>query len=278
MDGLMVLGRGVQIAYAAEVFLMMVLFEKPGARLVRIIKGFDAVLFVLYALFIVWVATLQGVDFLFRESGAYILFGFIAFVFYGMTSRSVFTVKAPSIGLLVIPIVLMSFSLGLRNLTPESTSGLPGAFPPVWLSVHILLAVVGEAALVVAALLGGLYLIEEEAIRRKKRLLLVFRLPPLEFLETTSLRFMEAGFLCLTFGLWIGSYYAVQAFGLGWLIEPKQLFAIAAWAVFGTLLAFKGARLISARKMAIGSALGLVLLLLVMVGVSVCPVGFHRFG
>lgn len=278
MDGLMVLGRGVQIAYAAQVLMMMVLFERPGSRLMGVIKGLDPVLFLLYTLFIAWAVSLQGVGFLFQESGAFILFGFIAFVFYGIASRSVFASKAPSIGLLIVPIVLMAFSIGFRGLRPGTTSGLPWAFPAFWLTVHVLLAVFGEAALVVAALLGGLYLIEEAAIRRKKKLLFVFRLPPLEFLEIASLRLMEVGFLCLTFGFWIGSYYAVQAFGLGWLIEPKQLLAIAAWFVFGTLLVLKGMRRINAKEMALGSALGLVLLFLVMIGVSFCPVGFHRFG
>jgi ABC-type uncharacterized transport system permease subunit len=151
-------------------------------------------------------------------------------------------------------------------------------FPGVWLGVHILLSVFGEAALVVAALLGLFYLLEEAAIRRKKSLPLVFRLPPLEFLERAGARLLEVGFLCLTLGLWVGSYFATESYGVDWLVQPKQMLALAAWAVYGGLLVLKRTRAFDAKGMALGCVAGFVLLLLVMVGVSVCPVGFHRFG
>jgi ABC-type uncharacterized transport system permease subunit len=278
MNGLIVLGRILQLAYAAEAVFTLTLFKRPGEKLPKVVQRLGWACLVLHAAFLVWAIAWRGVDFLFRESGTLVLFGFVVFMFYTVTLWSGFVAKAQSLGLLIVPVSLISFSLGVRGLTLETALNVRWEFSEVWLGVHILLSVLGEAALVVAALLGLLYLLKEAAIRRKKSLPLVFRLPPLEFLERAGARLLEVGFLCLTLGLWVGSYFATESYGVDWLVQPKQMLSLAAWAVYGGLLVLGRTRAFDAKGMALGCVAGFVLLLLVMVGVSVCPVGFHRFG
>lgn len=278
MNGLIILGRILQLTYAAETVFTLMLFERPGEKLPKVVQRLGWTCLVFHAAFLVGAIMWRGTDFLFRESGALVLFGFVVFMFYTVMLWSDFVAKAQSLGLLIVPVALISFSLGVRGLTLETALSVPWEFSGVWLGVHILLSVFGEAALVVAALLGFFYLLEEAAIRRKKSLPLVFRLPPLEFLERAGARLLEVGFLCLTLGLWVGSYFATESYGVGWLVESKQMLALAAWAVYGGLLVLKRTRKFDAKGMALGCVAGFVLLLLVMVGVSVCPVGFHRFG
>lgn len=278
MAGLIVLGRILQLSYAVEAILTLLLFERPGQKLPKVVQWFGWVCLLFHTAFLTWAIAWKGTDFLFRESGALVLFGLVVFMLYSVMLWSGFVAKAQSLGLLIVPVVLVSFSLGVRGLTLETAFNVPRELSGVWLGVHILLSVFGEAALVVAALLGSFYLLEDGAIRRKRSLPLVFRLPPLEFLERAGARLLEGGFLCLTLGLWIGSYFATEAYGVRWLVEPKQMLVLTAWAVYGGLLVLKRTRVLSARGTALGCVAGFVLLLLVMIGVSVCPVGFHRFG
>jgi ABC-type uncharacterized transport system permease subunit len=63
------------------------------------------------------------------------------------------------------------------------------------------------------------------------------RLPPLLAMETVLFRLITAGFALLTATLASGVFFSEQTFGRPLRFDHKSVFTIAAWLVFGGLLA-----------------------------------------
>ena len=67
--------------------------------------------------------------------------------------------------------------------------------------IHIVLVLLGYAALVLTALAAVFYLIQERQLKRKKPMALLERLPPLGTLDNLISKSLGFGFVLLTVGV-----------------------------------------------------------------------------
>jgi len=269
-----ILGRLTQFFYLIEITLLLVAFEKQekiwqslGEKLVHVCV-FSHFLF----LSALWYEA--GLDSFKTRSGALILFSFLVILAYIVSSKGP---KVKNIGIFIYLFVFLCISVSFVQLFKEPSSLVSSVVPKIWLIGHVGLALTGEACFLLAAVFSLFYLFEEEAIKKKHRLPFALRLPPLKLLEDVSIIFLKVGFLVISVGILIGSYFATKAFGKIWIIEPKQVLIILVWLIYGFLLAFRFVFNFDGKRIAIWSLSGFSLLILATIGVSFCPVGFHRF-
>jgi ABC-type uncharacterized transport system permease subunit len=95
------------------------------------------------------------------------------------------------------------------------------------LVVHILLVLLGYAALVLTALASLLYLVQERHLKRKKSMALLERLPPLGTLDGIVSASMAFGFICISVGVVTGASFVDS--GSPWA-DPRLTTAIVTWA------------------------------------------------
>jgi ABC-type uncharacterized transport system permease subunit len=95
------------------------------------------------------------------------------------------------------------------------------------LVVHILLVLMGYAALVLTALASLLYLVQERHLKRKKPMALLEKLPPLATLDGIVSGSMAVGFMCMSVGVVTGATFIES--GSAWA-DPRLATAIVTWA------------------------------------------------
>src|SRR6267378_250815 len=153
-----------------------------------------------------------------------------------------------------------------RAIAPEISNSLV-------LFVHVGAAALGTAALALAFGLAILYLVSERQMKLKRLGKLVARLPSLELIDRAGYRLAVWGFVFLSLTIATGSLVSREATGSTFPLEPKQAFAILAWALFASLIQ---ARLVAGwrgRRVAFLVVAGFVLLIGTYVGLlSAAPV------
>jgi ABC-type uncharacterized transport system permease subunit len=98
-----------------------------------------------------------------------------------------------------------------------------------WLLVHIILVLLGYAALLLTALASVFYLVQERHIKRKRSMALLERLPPLGILDTLISQSMGFGFVLITLGLVTGGTWAFIESGTRWLDNPRIAISFVTW-------------------------------------------------
>ena len=105
-----------------------------------------------------------------------------------------------------------------------------------WLVLHIVMVLLGYAALVITALASVFYLVQERQLKRKRPMSLMSKLPPLGTLDTIISKSMGFGFVLTTIGVVTGATWAFIESGPSW-IDPKITTALITWA-FCLLMVF----------------------------------------
>lgn len=135
--------------------------------------------------------------------------------------------RAASLGLLFFPIVcVMTFVAVLRMPLGTWTST---ATRDTWLAVHIVLVLLGYAALLLTAVASILYLVQERQLKRKKSIALLERLPPLGTLDNLISNSLSFGFVLLTVGLVTGATWAYIETGGTGMADPRLASALITW-------------------------------------------------
>ena len=145
-----------------------------------------------------------------------------------------------------------------------------------WLISHIVLIFTGEAALALACGAGILYLIQEKTIKGKKRGFFFKRLPPLDFLDSTSYSCLVTGFAMLTFGFISGIVYAESVWGRFWSWDPKEVWSAVTWLIYAALLHGRLTAGWQGRRSAIMTIIGFAVLLFTFFGVNLFIGGHHQ--
>jgi ABC-type uncharacterized transport system permease subunit len=148
---------------------------------------------------------------------------------------------------------------GSRAIAPEITHSIV-------LFVHVGAAALGTAVLALAFGLSILYLASEKQVKSKRPGRLFARLPSLDLLDRASYRLAVWGFVFLSLAIATGSLVSHEATGSTFPLEPKQGFAVLAWALFAALIQ---ARLVAGwrgRRVAVLVVAGFVLLIGTYVG------------
>ncbi|MFQ5520513.1 MAG: cytochrome c biogenesis protein CcsA, partial [Candidatus Methylomirabilia bacterium] len=117
---------------------------------------------------------------------------------------------------------------GLRELAPTLRSA--------WISIHVILALLGIAAFVLNFAGGLMYLLQERQLKSKRPGAFYYRLPSLETLDRMTYRALTLGFPFLTAGLILGAVWAGTAWGSVFTFDPLALFSIVSWLIYAATL------------------------------------------
>jgi len=98
--------------------------------------------------------------------------------------------------------------------------------------VHVLLELLGYAALLLTAVASVFYLIQEKQLKSKRAGSLFERLPPLGTLDELISDSMSVGFALITLGVVAGSTWAFVESGTRWLSDPKIGIAFLTWGFY----------------------------------------------
>jgi ABC-type transport system involved in cytochrome c biogenesis permease subunit len=98
-----------------------------------------------------------------------------------------------------------------------------------WLLVHVLLILVGYAALLLTAVASVFYLVQERHLKRKQPRAFFDRLPPLGTLDNLITTSMGFAFAFITLGVVAASTWAFIESGTRWIREAKIVIAFLTW-------------------------------------------------
>lgn len=108
-----------------------------------------------------------------------------------------------------------------------------------WLTAHIVLVLLGYAALVFTAVAALLYLVQERQLKRKKSWGLSLRLPPLATLDELISKSMALGFVFITIAVIFGTTWAFVELKTEWLGHPKIIISFVTWGVYLAMVFFR---------------------------------------
>jgi ABC-type uncharacterized transport system permease subunit len=163
------------------------------------------------------------------------------------------------LGAFVLPVVLvlgLGLPTGLRALVLGPTSR------SAWIWVHVVLALLGLAALVLNFAGAVMYLLQERQLKAKRPGAFYYRLPPLETLDRFTYRALTLGFPFLTAGLLLGVFWAGAKSGRPLTFDPLTLLSVVMWVVYAVTLSGRAAGIWRGRRAAYFAIIGFCALLL----------------
>jgi ABC-type uncharacterized transport system permease subunit len=167
------------------------------------------------------------------------------------------------LGAFITPVTLLLFlgAASRRGLGP-----VPEGVRSALLPVHVIVNVLGLAAFAFAFAFALAYLVQERQLRQKKLGGLFQRLPPLDVLDSLGLKAVLVGFPLLTAGVITGTIWAVRLNPSSFALSAAQGFGLLAWLLFAGVLLLRVAAGWRGRKAAIGTMLGFLCTMAVLVG------------
>lgn len=142
--------------------------------------------------------------------------------------------RIDALGSFIVPLAfLAAASAGVPAPTPVHA---PRTVEHVWLGLHIVLALLGYAALTVTFCVGVMYLIQEHQLKSKRPGTWYHYLPSLTLLDELNAKALLLGFPLLTQGIITGSVWAKYTHGsyLHWSLTSLPL--LLAWLIYALLL------------------------------------------
>jgi cytochrome c-type biogenesis protein CcsB len=190
----------------------------------------------------------------------------------------VFLIVQRYASLLALGAVVLPLAFGLTLGAALGGAGalpVPAVLHSVWLPVHVLLAIVGDALFAIAFSASLLYLVQERRLKGRRGRGTFRHLPSLEALDRVSHRCLVWGLILLTLGIVTGIVWAHEVWGEPWLMDPKLLFTGAIWALYMVLLQGRMTAGWRGRWAAQLTVAGFAVLVLSFVGVNVLGLGSH---
>jgi len=145
--------------------------------------------------------------------------------------------KVESLSVFIFPLVFV--------MTLVATFGNPvvGLSNPVlksaWLTVHIVLVLLGMAALAFTSGASVLYLFQERELKAKKPNKFYYRLPALGTLDELISKFMGFGFVLFTLGVIAGSTWAFMSLQADWIRQPAIGISFFTWGVYLAMICLR---------------------------------------
>ncbi len=157
--------------------------------------------------------------------------------------------KVASLSVFIFPLVfVMTLVATLGN--PVSAWSSP-VVRNVWLTVHIVLVLLGYAALLFTAVGSVLYLFQERELKARKPRKFYYRLPPLGTLDDLISKSMAVGFALITLAVIAGVTWAFIEVKTAWIEQPKIAISFLTWGVYLALVCLRVAAGWRGRKAAI---------------------------
>src|SRR5712691_6236622 len=133
------------------------------------------------------------------------------------------------LGAFVLPVVVL-LSASRTVIIPSALEGLAPTLRSAWITVHVVLALLGVAAFVLNFAGGIMYLLQERQLKARRPGAFYYRLPSLETLDRLTFRTLTLGFPFLTVGLIIGALWAGR-------FDPLIASSAVAWVIYAFTLA-----------------------------------------
>jgi ABC-type uncharacterized transport system permease subunit len=165
-------------------------------------------------------------------------------------------------GAFVAPVVLGLYAVGRLGHSSGARQALASAAGGKLLSAHIVLSMLGVAALAVAASVALLYLWQERNLKQKRGGAMGHRIPPLGTLDQINYRCLVVGFPIYTAAVITGLLGVARH--LGPWFSASHAMAIGIWVCYAALLALRVAAGWGGRRGAVGTLMGFTGALLVM--------------
>lgn len=108
-----------------------------------------------------------------------------------------------------------------------------------WLTLHIVLVLLGYAALLLTAGSSLLYLFQERELKAKKPRKFYYRLPALGTLDDLISRSMAVGFVLMTLAVVAASTWASIYVKSDWIGQPKIVISFFTWGVYLALVCLR---------------------------------------
>ena len=135
-----------------------------------------------------------------------------------------------SLSVFIFPLVFVMTLIGAMR---EPVAAWPNAsLRDAWLAIHIVMILLGYAALLLTAIASIFYLIQERQLKRKTPNRFFDRLPPLATLDNLITHSMGFGFVFITLGVIAGSGWAFIESGTSWIADPKIAISFVTWAFY----------------------------------------------
>lgn len=135
-----------------------------------------------------------------------------------------------SLSVFIFPLVFIMTLVG--SMQDPVASWPNSSLRDAWLAIHIVMILLGYAALLLTAVASIFYLIQERQIKRKEPDRFFHRLPPLATLDGLVTNSMSFGFVFITLGVIAGSGWAFIESGTRWIADPKIALSFATWGFY----------------------------------------------
>jgi HemX protein len=165
----------------------------------------------------------------------------------------------------------------LAAMLPHSSPPDRPIFHDPFFSLHVSLALLGYAAFVVAAAYAFLFLQLYRDLKAGRFSTFYGKLPPLEVLERMMIGAIWVGFVTLTGAVATGAFWAERLYHNAWMHDPKILFTLAIWGLYGAALLMRRLRRWQGRQTALASLTGFGVILFSLMAVNLFLTGFHGF-
>jgi cytochrome c-type biogenesis protein CcsB len=195
----------------------------------------------------------------------------LAFGFFVIEARK----KLGVLGAFILPLV--AGSLGLAALKADASVGpLAPELRSYWLNVHPMILMTAYAAFANAFGVCLALLIQERQLKSRKPGALLYRLPPLDELDSLNGRIVAVALPVLIVGLAMGAAWANQAWGRAWSWNAKETMALITAFFYAEALWLRYALGQRGRKPVYVSMVGFACLLLTFFGAEMSS-GRHGF-
>jgi ABC-type transport system involved in cytochrome c biogenesis permease subunit len=138
--------------------------------------------------------------------------------------------RLESLSIFIFPMVfVMSLVATLGNPVAAWSSPVVRS---VWLIVHIVLVLLGIAALLLSAVGSVVYLFQERELKTKKPRKFYYRLPALGTLDDLISKSMALGFVLMTLAVVAGSTWAFIEHKTAWIGQPQIAMSFFTWGIY----------------------------------------------
>jgi ABC-type uncharacterized transport system permease subunit len=142
--------------------------------------------------------------------------------------------KMNSLSVFIFPLV---FVMAMVSTLGNPVSAWPNrAVRDAWLTVHIVLVLLGYAALLFTAVASVIYLFQERELKSKKPRAFYYRLPALGTLDDLISKSMGIGFVLITLSVIAGSTWAFIELKSNWIGQPKIAISFFTWGIYLALV------------------------------------------
>ncbi|MGA7617143.1 MAG: cytochrome c biogenesis protein CcsA [Thermoanaerobaculia bacterium] len=133
---------------------------------------------------------------------------------------------------------------------------------------HLLLTMIGLAALLIGLAFTILYQVQERAIRLKRRGRLYQWIPSLRVCDVLGYRLLASGFVIYTLGLGAGILWSYRTTAGAFSLRAKEIGALTAWVMFAAILQTYISGSQRARRVLILSAFAFISITIALLGIQ----------